>query len=89
MKKIYSLLFIVVTVSFTGCFELERIDPNSQNEDSYWTTEEHFYKGIISAYNVMQTAYYQSDLPLIFTGMSDDGKLTAGATADIRLTSFS
>jgi len=74
MKNTLKILFIALVLSFTACAELDLEDPNGQNEDTYWNTEEHFYKGIIAAYNVLQQGgWYHADIHIIFTGMSDEG----------------
>ena len=75
MKKILNIFLVIAAViSFTACFELEQLDPNQQNEDTYWNTKEHFYKGIISAYDVLQQGgWFHADIHIIFTGMSDEG----------------
>jgi tetratricopeptide (TPR) repeat protein len=75
MKKIRNiLLFLAVSAFLSACFELDQVDPNQQNEDSYWNTKEHFYKGIIAAYDVLQQGgWYHADIHIIFTGMSDEG----------------
>ena len=41
MKNIFSKTFLLaVTLSLAACFDLEKTDPNRQNEDTFWANQD-------------------------------------------------
>jgi hypothetical protein len=44
------------------------------SEESFWKTEADLYQGVIAAYDAMQLdGLYGGNMPVVFTGISDDG----------------
>lgn len=73
MKKIYNkALVLLVMFSLASCFELEKIDPNHQTEDSFWANQDQLEMGIVSCYDVMQS-YWGDYAQWLYCGLSDEG----------------
>ena len=72
--KLIKLLAIFLLMSYSGCVELDLVNPNAMSEESFWKTEEDLYQGVIAAYDALQLdGLYGGNLPVVFTGLSDDG----------------
>ena len=74
MKSIFiKVTLLLVVASLSSCFDLEQVDPNRQNEDTFWQNEDQLQMGVYACYDVLQN-YYNADLgPLLYTGLSDEG----------------
>lgn len=75
MKRIYKIsVFILVTFVVTSCYDLDIINPNKEVEDTFWTTEENLFQGLVSGYDMLNGGgLYWESIPIITTGMSDEG----------------
>jgi hypothetical protein len=65
--RIFALLSFLV---LTSCFELELVNPNEMDENSFWKTEKDLYQGVIAAYDALQFGGLNS---VELTGISDEG----------------
>jgi hypothetical protein len=73
MKNIQSKVFtLLAIVSLSGCFDLDLEDPNRQNEDSFWVSEENLRMGAYACYDQLQE-YWSDRIQYIYTGLSDEG----------------
>ncbi len=71
---IVKILSIYLLMAFAGCAELDLVNPNAMSEESFWKTEADLYQGVIAAYDALQLdGLYGGNLPVVFTGISDDG----------------
>ena len=71
---IVKILSVYILMAFTGCAELDLVNPNAMSEESFWKTETDLFQGVIAAYDAMQLeGLYGGNLPVVFTGISDDG----------------
>ncbi len=75
MKKKLLLLFqVVLLVSLSGCFDLEKVNPNQQNEDTFWVDENALFQGTIATYDALQNlGTYGQDYHINYIGLSDEG----------------
>jgi len=72
--NIIKMLSIFFLMAYSGCIELDLVNPNAMSEESFWKTEADLYQGVIAAYDAMQLdGLYGGNLPVVFTGISDDG----------------
>ena len=72
--NIVKILSIFLLMAYSGCAELDLVNPNAMSEESFWKTEADLYQGVIAAYDAMQLdGLYGGNLPVVFTGISDDG----------------
>jgi starch-binding outer membrane protein, SusD/RagB family len=67
--KVFALLFIA---TLSGCFELDKMDPNRQNEDTFWVSEDNLRMGAYACYDQVQE-YWADRLQYLYTGLSDEG----------------
>lgn len=73
MKRIRSYIFAFLTVSLlSSCYELDKLDPNQQNEDAFWQSEVQLRMGAYACYDVLQL-YYGRLAPEFHTPLSDEG----------------
>jgi hypothetical protein len=73
-KKYINLILIIAAFSFSGCYELDIENPNRQDEDTFWTTEQNLFQGLVAAYDMLNAGgLYWESIPMIHTGMSDEG----------------
>lgn len=73
MKNIFvKISLLLVVLSLSACFELDKVDPNRQNEDSFWQTEDQLLMGVYACYDGLQS-YYNSTAHVYYTGLSDEG----------------
>jgi tetratricopeptide (TPR) repeat protein len=68
--KILTFLGFLV---LTSCFELELINPNEMDENSFWKTENDLFQGVIAAYDALQADRLFTEYQVVLTGLSDDG----------------
>ncbi|MCU0473636.1 MAG: RagB/SusD family nutrient uptake outer membrane protein [Bacteroidales bacterium] len=72
MKNIFAkTLVVLVTFSLSSCFDLEKIDPNHLNEDTFWQAQEQLRSGAYACYDVLQD--YWGDEACRITGLTDEG----------------
>jgi hypothetical protein len=72
--NIIKMLSIFFLMAYSGCIELDLVNPNAMSEESFWKSEADLYQGVIAAYDAMQLdGLYGGNLPVVFTGISDDG----------------
>ena len=67
---------ISVLLSFlllTSCFELDLVNPNAMDENSFWKTENDLFQGVIAAYDALQADRLFTEYQVVLTGLSDDG----------------
>jgi tetratricopeptide (TPR) repeat protein len=67
---------ISVLLSFlllTSCFELDLVNPNEMDENSFWKTENDLFQGVIAAYDALQADRLFTEYQVVLTGLSDDG----------------
>lgn len=73
MKNISIKVFpILLTILLVSCFELEQVDPNKQNEDSFWTNQDNLDMGVIGCYDVLQD-FWGGRADNLYNGLSDEG----------------
>jgi tetratricopeptide (TPR) repeat protein len=73
MKNIFNKTFLLaVTLSLVACFDLEKTDPNQQNEDTFWTNQDQLEMGIYACYDVLQI-YWRDVAQWLYCGLSDEG----------------
>ena len=65
-------MMLLVVTSLSSCFELEKFDPNQQNEDTFWQNEEQLRMGAYACYDVLQS-YWGDFAQWLYTGLSDEG----------------
>lgn len=71
MKKIlYIAVLVAASLSFTGCYDLNRAPYDKVSSSSFWKTEDHVNQGIMGIYNDMKN---ENIYGLVFAldGMSD------------------
>jgi hypothetical protein len=72
--NIVKTLSIFFFMTYLGCVKLDQVNPNAISEESFWKTEADLYQGVIATYDAMQLdGLYGGNLPVVFTGLSDDG----------------
>jgi hypothetical protein len=73
MKNIFNKTFLlVITLSLVACFDLEKTDPNRQNEDTFWTNQDQLESGVFACYDVLQI-YWRDVAQWLYCGLSDEG----------------
>jgi tetratricopeptide (TPR) repeat protein len=73
MKKFFVKVIALLLVStLSACFELDKLDPNRQNEDTFWVSEDQLRMGAYACYDQLQE-YWGDRLQYLYTGLSDEG----------------
>jgi tetratricopeptide (TPR) repeat protein len=73
MKKILVKVIMLMMVAWLeACYELDLEDPNRQNEDTFWISEDHLRMGAIACYDLVQE-YWGDRIQYLYTGLSDEG----------------
>jgi hypothetical protein len=75
MKNLkYKSILLGVAIFLSACSDLERINPNYPTEASFWKTKEDFYKGLIGAYDQLQSGeMYGGKIQQTYNLLSDEG----------------
>ena len=75
MKNIFKFISLVtLTLSLTGCYEIDQINPNQLSEGTFWKTENDMQLGGIAAYDALQSNdMYRALLQVAYSGLSDEG----------------
>jgi hypothetical protein len=72
LKHITILLGVAIFLS--ACTDLEQVNPNYPTEASFWKTKDDFYKGLIGAYDQLQSGeMYGGKIQQTYNLLSDEG----------------
>jgi hypothetical protein len=69
IKKVFPIFMMAILL--VSCFELEQIDPNRQNDVSFWVNQDQLDMGVISCYDRLQ-GYYNGRAHWMYCGLSDN-----------------